>query len=147
MLATGTLGPLQSCDKRSNMVSANSIATLNQQSWDISVATEPLPYAIGEETDEQLSQRYKTILADNFKRLDLDFDTAAITLSGGYDSRAILMTLRNRKGLRSISVAPDSNSPLSTRSIVSKLADHFDVPSIGQINGLLRVGFVTDPAN
>ena len=53
MLATGTLGPLQSCDKRSNMVSANSIATLNQQSWDISVATEPLPYAIGEETDEQ----------------------------------------------------------------------------------------------
>ncbi|MGY8791471.1 MAG: hypothetical protein ACKVKR_14515, partial [Pseudomonadales bacterium] len=64
------------------MVSANSIATLNQQSWDISVATEPLPYAIGEETDEQLSQRYKTILADNFKRLDLDCDTAAITLSG-----------------------------------------------------------------
>ena len=147
MLATGTLGPLQSCDKRINMVPANSIATLNQQSWDISIATEPLPYAIGEETDEQLSQRYKTILADNFKRLDLDCDTAAITLSGGYDSRAILMTLRNRKGLRSISVAPDSNSPLSIRSIVSKLADHFDVPSIGQINGLLRVGFVTDPAN
>lgn len=102
MLSSGTLGPGFSYDRRLKMVEPNSLITLNKDSWEISVDKKKVylenTFVNIKEAKKALSEALETV----FNKFDLDYKKFVLPLSGGYDSRGILLFLKNTKGLRTI---------------------------------------------
>lgn len=128
MLATGSLGPLQSWDKRIKMVPPNSVVALDRTTWQVQLQQERLDYAESGESPQQLEDRLLAILKDTFNRISIDSSDMVLPLSGGYDSRAILMLLQDRKKLSCFTIAPKMSNKYNTWSITTRLAEHYDVP-------------------
>lgn len=128
MLATGTLGPMLSWDRRIRMVPPNSIVTLDRRTWKADAQCEKLPFFQSTEPAMELERRYRSVLEDTFRRISLDCSRLILPLSGGYDSRAILMMLQDRSDLRCFTIAPPSTNKYNTARIASQLADHYELP-------------------
>ncbi len=128
MLATGSLGPMLSWDKRIHMTPPNSVLSLNRETWKINIDREELPFVPGDGSYEIYENRFRTAIEDTFAGIDLDCSKLILPLSGGYDSRAILMMLSNKDNLKCFTVAPNFRSKYSTRSITLRLAEHYNIP-------------------
>jgi hypothetical protein len=93
MLSTGSLGPFLSWDKRIKLLQPDASLTLNKEKWEIMIQNVPIVYECRKLTKKEGSKRVLDAIKDTFKDLNLDFEKWAITLSGGKDSRGILLTL------------------------------------------------------
>ena len=127
MLATGTLGPYQSWDERVKMVTPNTIQSLDRKSWRLSVSRNALPFKPRPGTMHEYEPRLTEALASTFSRLSLDNSKLILALSGGYDSRAILIMLPNRSNLQAFTIATPHRSKYGTYSITSRLAERYDI--------------------
>ena len=128
MLATGCLGPYQSWDKRIRMVPPNSVLALDRSTWQVQLQQDQLDYAESDESPQQLEDRLLSILQDTFNRISIDCSNMVLPLSGGYDSRTILMLLQDRKNLSCFTIAPKMSNKYNTWSITTRLAEHYGVP-------------------
>ncbi|MEX2569400.1 MAG: hypothetical protein WD431_25895, partial [Cyclobacteriaceae bacterium] len=93
MLSTGSLGPFLSWDKRIKLLQPDASLALNKEKWEIMIQNVPIVYEGRKLTKKEGYQLVFDAIKETFKDLNLDFEKWAITLSGGKDSRGILLTL------------------------------------------------------
>jgi predicted PP-loop superfamily ATPase len=99
MLSSGTLGPELSWDKRINKLRPNSSVLLDKKKWHVSVNHIPFHLSINNKPREEHKETLEKAIEYTLRKItDLDFKQWPVTLSGGYDSRAILLFLKKING-------------------------------------------------
>jgi hypothetical protein len=96
MLASGSLGPRLSWDRRVACVPPDATLRLDRASWQVGVTRRPAVWSGwlrgGEQSKEQHLGRLREALDETFRALPIR-DDMLLPLSGGYDSRCILLSL------------------------------------------------------
>jgi hypothetical protein len=134
MLSTGTLGPSNSWDNRIQQVPPDSLVSLNRKNWTLKTTTKPIEFSTGPKSEKLLVSEFKESLFDTFRKLNLDFNSWVLPLSGGFDSRAILCLFRTIKtdlsSLRTITWGTDQalREKGNDAYVAKKLADHLKIP-------------------
>ena len=124
LLTSGTLGPVDGWDLRVQRLQADSTLLLNTMEWRMQIETREPHF----ETEPRLVTRWRNRFARNlqesFERLDFDYSSWVLPLSGGYDSRAILSLLRNTQGLKAVTwgTRSSANDSRSDAAIAIRLA-------------------------
>jgi len=132
MLSTGTIGPCYSWDKRIKRITPDSSVLLDRENWDISIKTNHINFHPVNLPKSQQRKFLEESLSSTFKSFKIDWNSWVLPLSGGYDSRGILLFLRDNKnngvgdlrtitwGLRSSLNKKDNDAYIAT-SLATKL--------------------------
>lgn len=137
MLATGTLGPGLSWDKRIRCIAGATTVTLDRRTWTVDERTEPTRFVAAPATDSEHERRITDALKHVVGAARVADSRWAITLSGGIDSRVILCLLEDTTGLRAVTWGLQSSLAvrMNDAQIAARLARHF---------GLEHLYFETD---
>jgi len=127
MLSSGDLGPGLSWDHRIQCLKGNARLTLDRSSWRVKVVREAIDFTPKHLSEKEHEQGLRQAIEDTFEHLDLDLDKWVLPLSGGRDSREILLNIKNRENLKTVtwglrSALSDSESDASVARL---LANHF----------------------
>lgn len=101
-ISSGTLGPGHSWDRRIRALPPASRLLFDRRSWKTDVKTQRIEYVPAKRSTGQHRRRLSRAISATFESLAVDEDRWVLPLSGGYDSRIILLMLRNRRRLRAI---------------------------------------------
>ncbi len=137
MLATGTLGPGLSWDKRIRHVAGATTVTLDRRAWTIVARTEPTQFVAGPASEDEFACRVIDALKHVVGAAHVADPRWAIALSGGVDSRVILSLLKDTMGLRAVTwgLRASVDDPMNDAQIARRLA---------QRSGLEHQYFETD---
>lgn len=102
VLSSGTLGPGFSWDRRIDCLGGDSRLRLDRQSWKVEVIRNPVVYASLQLPAKEHEQRLLAAMEETFDYIDPRANQWVLPLSGGYDSRAILLMIKNRSGLKTL---------------------------------------------
>lgn len=130
MLSSGTLGPDNSWDQRIKMVGADTRVLLDRSSWNLTVRQEGIDSVTLDLPATEHKKRLQQAMEETFAHLQLDYPKWILSLSGGFDSRAVLIMLsQNGKKLRSVSWGLQSslNDKLNDAYIAKALAERFNL--------------------
>ncbi len=130
MLSSGTLGPGLSWDRRIRSVPGDTRLVLDRRSWEIKLFQRPVEFKALELPQEEHERRLQEAIEETFAHIDIDLSHWILPLSGGYDSRAILLMLKDRTGLRAITWGLRSalKDQRSDAWVARKLAGYSGVP-------------------
>ncbi len=102
MLSSGCLGPGLAWDTRLKMLPGDSRLTFDFRLWKLEVK-ETTPKFLQEKlTDSEHEIFLRQAIEKTMSRLDLDYNNWLLPLSGGYDSRAILLMIPDKSDLKCI---------------------------------------------
>ncbi|WP_423818731.1 asparagine synthase-related protein [Salinimicrobium sp. TIG7-5_MAKvit] len=93
MISSGSLGPKLSWDSRIKKIPADAVLSLDRKEWKIRIKKTPVKFKASTAPKKELKIKLKAKLEKVFTNLPLDFSKWVTSLSGGYDSRAILNLL------------------------------------------------------
>lgn len=125
MLSSGTIGPGFSYDKRLEMVKPNTLLTLNKENWTLDEDVKVIELKNKFKNREEAKSALVKTLENTFHNLDLDYDKIVLPLSGGYDSRGILLFLKNKIGLKTITWgAKESRQQKANDAYIAKELAH-----------------------
>jgi hypothetical protein len=133
MLSSGTLGPGLSWDRRIRCLPGDARLKLDRERWVTSVTHRPVVFSPLDLPAHQHEQRLREAIEATFNKLDLDPGKWVLTLSGGYDSRAILLMLCKKTGDRTAlkAVTWGLKSALEDKRsdawVARKLARHYGI--------------------
>jgi hypothetical protein len=102
MLSSGTLGPGFAWDRRINCLHGDSCLRLDRRSWKIKIIRTPVVYSPLKLPVQEHEQRLFKAMDKTFEYVDPHAGKWVLPLSGGFDSRAILLMMNNRSGLKSV---------------------------------------------
>ena len=127
MLSSGTLGLGLSWDSRIKCLPGNSRLVLDRSTWNLSVFQNDIAFTPLEMPEAEHEQELKDAIGLVFQGLGLDYAKWAIALSGGIDSRAILLFLKDRKDLTCITWGMESSlqDKKNDAFLARKVAQHF----------------------
>jgi hypothetical protein len=127
MLSSGTLGYCLSWDSRIRCLEGNSRLVLDRLAWKISVSREPVVFTPSKMPAEKHKDRVRKAIEHDFRNLGLDYGKWGLALSGGLDSRAILLFLKEHKDLRCLTWGLKSSlkDKKSDAVIAQRIAKHF----------------------
>lgn len=127
MLSSGTPGPGLSYDKRIHMLEPNTLVTLDKNNWSVSIDEKLFEIKKCNIEREKAKQLLHNALKTSFDSFSFDNEKIGLPLSGGYDSRAILLYLNNKNGLRTITwgTSGSRNVPSNDAFIAKELSDSF----------------------
>ena len=125
MLSSGSLGAGQSWDRRAQPLGPGGSARLDRRTWKLELDNPPATFRIDPVTDVVHTSRMRTALHETFAALDLDRSKWVLPLSGGHDSRAILLLMQAREGLKCITwgLRESLSMPGTDAFIARKVAD------------------------
>ncbi len=125
MLSSGSLGPGQSWDRRARALVPAGSALLDRGSWNLLVNDPPVTFRLDPVADTVHASRARTALSETFAALDIDQSKWVLPLSGGHDSRAILLRMQDRGGLKCITwgLREAPSKPGTDAAIARKVAD------------------------
>jgi asparagine synthetase B (glutamine-hydrolysing) len=126
MLSSGTLGPGYGWDTRLHCLEGNAILTFDRGLWQVTIATEEVEFVPSDTDPEALQEQLHGTLKRVLHGLDFDPERWLLPLSGGYDSRAILMLLDDPKSVRCVTwgLRASLQNPRSDTHIAHRLAEH-----------------------
>src|SRR5688572_7350376 len=101
-LSSGTLGPGLSWDRRIRALPPASRLLFDRETWSAKLHSAPVEYRPSTEPPERLRAELRDAIAETFRGLDLDTERGVLALSGGYDSRMILVVLKDRPRLHTV---------------------------------------------
>ncbi|MCB0842651.1 MAG: hypothetical protein KDE26_05210 [Bacteroidetes bacterium] len=130
-LTSGYHGPDMGWDKRLKYVHSNqSRLILNRETWELTEETPSFTFEYIQKPVSEHYDFYKKSISQAFSNLTLNPDQWAIPLSGGYDSRTILLLLPERKKFKTITWGQKNSReiPLSDAFIAQKLAKKLNQP-------------------
>jgi hypothetical protein len=129
ILSSGTLGPGFSWDRRIQCLGADCLLRLDRESWTVDIARKPVVFKPTHLPVQEHRQRLLAAIEDTFEQIDPDAAKWVLPLSGGYDSRAILMMLKNRPGLKTVTWGLQSapENPRSDARVARELASRVGV--------------------
>ena len=121
MATSGTLGPVASWDRRLSRVPGSSTLRLDRRSWRLHLTTEPVTFEPSGLSDEEHIAELGAALLDSCADLRVDLARWVLPLSGGMDSRALLLafleTGRRPRcvtwGLRSAVADPENDAAIA----------------------------------
>lgn len=130
MISTGSLGPCHSWDTRVKKVPADGAVILDRDKWEMKIAAKSIKFIPEKLSDKEQEKLLETNFQEVFGSLNIDWKRWSITLSGGYDSRAILLLSQKygntlRQKIRTLTWG-EENSLLEKESdayIAAKLAE------------------------
>ncbi len=127
MLSAGNLGPGLSWDRRIRCVEGNSAVVLDRLSWTITENVSRIEFRARSAPDHVHRDELTSALKEVFGKSRIDHSTWYLLLSGGLDSRCILLMLENKAGLRSVTWGLSSALEVekSDAVIARALADHY----------------------
>ncbi|MEZ4774693.1 MAG: hypothetical protein R3D00_16025 [Bacteroidia bacterium] len=130
MLSNGTLGPGFSWDKRLQCVPPDATVTLNRETWKLETVENPIKLQITEGTRAFHKNQTDEVLEEIVGNMDFPEDKWVLSLSGGYDSRALLLYLKNRRKTRCVTWGLTSylKHHLSDAYVAKSLTEHFNLP-------------------
>lgn len=127
MLATGVLGPNCSWDSRINYVEADSHLVLDRKTWSFSFQKRTSEYQPLDLPPIEHKTRLKVAIENVFNHINVDPSRWVLALSGGLDSRGILVFLGDRfkPGTISWGIGSSLDNPLSDTQIAKSVANYF----------------------
>lgn len=140
MLATGSLGPGYSWDKRLRCVPGSGTVRLDRHSWRLTEGVRQSEVGPAAPDDVAREQRVLQALRHVVEAIGTNDPRVALSLSGGWDSRAILCLLPSTRDFRAVTwgTADSQRQAMTDADIAARLAAHF---------GLQHQFYSTDPAN
>jgi hypothetical protein len=96
MLSSGTLGPYISWDKRIKLLPPDASVLLDKNTWTLNLTHHPVTYNEISKTDAQHEKDLRLAIDETFENIKLDLNKWAVTLSGGKDSRGVLLLILNK---------------------------------------------------
>ena len=102
MLSTGSLGPSAGWDRRAHPLGPDGTVRLDRARWQLTVREPPVEFRADPSPDEVHAARLREALEATLGNLRLDHSRWILPLSGGFDSRAILLMMKERRGLRTV---------------------------------------------
>jgi len=129
MLSSGHIGPDLSWDIRIKYLKANNRLLLNRSAWTVSIHTTPCHFDSEDLPAQEHEVRLRNALDEVFEQLQLDYSKWILPLSGGYDSRAILLMLKNREKLRCVTWGLHSSmdNKMNDAFLARRLANYFNL--------------------
>ncbi|MBR7552551.1 hypothetical protein ACFFJI_09975 [Allobacillus sp. GCM10007491] len=129
MLSAGNLGPSLSWDKRIQCLPPNSIASLNRNEWRLNVSTSTAVFDATEQTTQEHTIRLEKAIQETFNDINIKPDQWVIPLSGGYDSRALLLFLKEKYNLETITWGTESSLSMkhSDSQIAKELSEYLGI--------------------
>ncbi|MFC6752982.1 hypothetical protein [Halorubrum tibetense] len=132
MISSGSLGPGQAWDARTEYVPPGGNVRIDRSTWELTETTTEVSSFFEiknrsrEEHREELSQSIETTI----QNLDIEPDSWVLALSGGMDSRGLIQTLHDRLGLTAITwgTAEALDHPDSDAVRARELADAYGIP-------------------
>lgn len=94
MLSSGTLGYKNSWDKRIESIPAASILSLNKTNWQIKLRTEPIEFEPNKNSLKENIKLFDQTSDKVFSNIDLNGIKPILSITGGYDSRTVLLYLK-----------------------------------------------------
>jgi hypothetical protein len=91
MATSGTLGPSVSWDRRLSRLPGDSRLTLDRSSWRLTVSTTPIEFEAADQDDEALIAELDDAILTSCADLRLDLSRWVLPLSGGMNSRGVLL--------------------------------------------------------
>lgn len=137
MISSGTLGPGLSWDRRIRCLAPDTRLWLDRSTWQIRVEQRPIvfePEALPRAVHERL---LIDALEETFAHMDLDPRQWVLPLSGGYDSRAILLLLKNRTEFKAVTWGLSS-------ALADKVSDAWVARKLTRYFGLTHEYYETD---
>lgn len=102
MLSCGTLGPSIGWDKRAHPLGPAASARLDRARWQLTIREPGVDFELDPVPDDVHARRLDAALESTIGSLKLDVSNWVLPLSGGFDSRAILLLMKDRAGLRTV---------------------------------------------
>jgi len=129
MLSAGCLGPDQAWDARIRPVPPNACLRLERASWTVSLTGEEIRFDAQPRAHDDHRKRLEEALQTTFDRLGLDPSRWVLPLSGGFDSRSILLMMNERARLRCITwgLRSSLDDPQSDSAVAARLAERLGV--------------------
>lgn len=127
MLSSGSLGWGLSWDTRLSCLGGGARLILDRSSWLLTVEKKRVTFQSGELVTEKQEKEFREALNNTFENLQLDWSRWILPLSGGFDSRAILLMLRHHDDLQCVTwgLKGSLNEIGSDAYVARKLAHHF----------------------
>jgi hypothetical protein len=94
MVASRSLGPRASYDRRLARAPLDGRVRLDRRRWSLEVSSQWSPYEPEELSDGEHARRLSDAIADTCAYLEPEVERWPLLLSGGYDSRALLVGMR-----------------------------------------------------
>jgi hypothetical protein len=91
MATSGTLGPSAAWDRRLSRLPGDSRLTLDRRSWRLAVSTNPIEFKAADRDDEALVGELGEAILTSCADLRLDLSRWVLPLSGGMNSRGVLI--------------------------------------------------------
>ena len=128
MISAGHLGYGNAWDRRIHPLEGDARLSLDRATWRLSVARTPVTFQPTALPYEEHKAQLNRALCEVFSDVNLDYSKWTLPLSGGYDSRAILMKL-DRAGLQTLTwgVKRALGDRRSDAYVAQKLAQHYRV--------------------
>lgn len=130
-LSTGSLGIEDTWDKRIRRVPADGMLRLDRERWTIEARSNPVVFAPEEAPKEVWRTRYRDAVDHAIQTCDVAREGWILPLSGGYDSRMLLVSLM-AKGRRPRTVTwgrPGAQAQGGNDAqVAARLAGHYGVP-------------------
>ncbi len=129
-LATGAQGPDEGWDERIHKLPPRSVLRFDKEEWRSSLQCQSIHFS-PELGSTAGIQHYRSFLDSSVAELDIPMDSWVLPLSGGFDSRTLLMLLSSRSKVRTITWGTSSSleNAYSDASIAKRVAQHFQVPN------------------
>ena len=102
MLSAGSLGPSAGWDRRAHPLGPDGTARLDRARWQLTVREPPVEFRADPSSDDVHAARLREALEETLGNLRFDHSRWILPLSGGFDSRAILLMMKERQGLRTV---------------------------------------------
>ena len=102
MLSSGSTGPGLAWDARLKMLPGDSRLSFDFRLWKLEVTEIPPDFSEESRPDSEHGILLRQAIEKTLQRLDLDYNNWLLPLSGGYDSRAILLMIPEKSDLKCI---------------------------------------------
>lgn len=134
ILSTGSLGPGNSWDSRIKLLTPDSSIILSRNTWELELNANKIQFTPKNLPDTKQEELLTDAMMHTFKGLNLDLKKWVLPLSGGYDSRGILVLL-NKIGVKLTDLTAITwglKSSLNQKGndafVAKKLAGFFNMP-------------------
>jgi hypothetical protein len=131
MASSGLLGPDTSWDRRLPPLRQATLLTFERRTDKASSVSDPVPRVAGDRPDGEHRALLREAILDACRRLDVDLDSWLLPLSGGLDSRSILLGLLDTgRRPRTITWGLESalHDPRNDVAVAQRLARELGVP-------------------
>lgn len=127
IMSTGALGPLMSWDKRISCVPPNTKIIFNKSLNEVIRKEEKINFKALNLSSIQFEEKLNKKIEDTFNQSSYENGKYYLPLSGGYDSRAILIFLKNKNKINTITwgMKGDQNKYLTDAEIAKELSEYY----------------------